>query len=200
MAPAPRYAVVPPPHHKADCSCRPDRRPRSRKGKSGIRQPVGAVPVPTRPADGRTSRAAKAQLHPSGNTAQPDAFPLRPGLPAPCPVPWYGNRQYRRSPDSASRSHRNRLYSASRRSRCCSCRIAAAWKPVFYLLHPSVHGPIHPAGPDLPCPGQWEETRYSKHCGGLPEAAARTVLYALPGRWDIPYRWAEAVRCHPAAR
>ena len=27
VAPAPRYAVVPPPHHKADCSYRPDRRP-----------------------------------------------------------------------------------------------------------------------------------------------------------------------------
>ena len=81
-----------------------------------------------------------------------------------------------------------------------TCRIAAAWKAAFYPLHPSVHGPIHPASLDLPCPGQWEETRYSKHCGGLPEAAARTVLCALPGRWDIPSRWAEAVRCHPSAR
>ena len=79
-------------------------------------------------------------------------------------------------------------------------RIAAVWKSAFYPLHPSVHEPIHPASPDLPCPGQWEETRYSKHCGGLPEAAARTVLCALPDRWDIPCRWAEAVRCPPAAR
>ena len=39
---------------------------------------------------------------------------------------------------------------------------------------------------DRPCPGHWEGIRYSKHCGGLPEAAARTVLCALPGRWDIP--------------
>ena len=29
--------VVPPPHHKADCSYRPDRRPWSRNGRSGIR-------------------------------------------------------------------------------------------------------------------------------------------------------------------
>ena len=66
----------------------------------------------------------------------------------------YGNRQYRQSPDSVSRSHRNRLCSASRRSRCCSCRIAAAWKSAFYPLHPSVHEPIHPASLVLPCPGQ----------------------------------------------
>ena len=32
-----RYAVVPPPHHKADGSYRPDRRPWSRNGRSGIR-------------------------------------------------------------------------------------------------------------------------------------------------------------------
>ena len=70
----------------------------------------------------------------------------------------------------------------------------------YFAASPSVHGTIHPASLDLPCPGQWEETRYSKHCGGLPEAAARTVLCALPGRWDIPCRWAEAARCPPAAR
>ena len=65
---------------------------------------------------------------------------------------------------------------------------------------PIIYEPIHPAGPDRLCSGQREETRYSKHCGDLHEAAVQTVLCVLHGRWDTPYRWAEAARCHPAAR